>query len=192
MAHSCAKTRIFHVALGGNVETSHGSPQKTIETVLFSLANDELRITRQSLLYDTPAFPEGSGPNFVNGVVEISTTLSEQDLLERLHDIEAEYGRKRISRWGARTLDLDILASGQDIVPNSDFWQFWHDLPAERQQTEAPDTLVLPHPRLHERAFVLVPFNDVAPDWCHPVLGLTVREMLDALPAKVKNEVKPL
>ncbi len=187
-----AKTRIFHVAFGGNVETSQGSPQKTIETVLSSLGSDEVRITGQSLLYDTPAFPKGSGPNFVNGVVEVVTALSAQDLLERLHVVETEFGRKRISRWGARTLDLDILTCGQEILPNPDIWQYWHDLPAERQQVEAPDTLILPHPRLHQRAFVLVPFSDVAPDWRHPVLGQSVNEMLKALPENVKNEVKPL
>jgi len=192
MHQTCAKTRINHIAVGGNVETSHGSPAKTIAAALNGLARKEIRITRTSRFYDTPAFPAGSGPNFVNAVVEVSTSLSEDALLESLHEIEAEFGRLRINRWGARTLDLDILSCEGKVVPNVDKWMYWFKLPAQRQLVEIPDRLIVPHPRLQDRAFVLVPFAEVAPGWRHPVTGLSVTEMLNALPENLRDEVKPL
>lgn len=192
MPQTRAKTRIFHVAFGGNVDTGHGSLENTMRGALNRLVQDEIRITSTSQFYDTPAFPIGSGPNFVNGVIELQTTLTADELLARLHEIEKEFGRLRQKRWGARTLDLDILSEGQAVHPNAETWRYWFNLAPERQQIEMPDTLILPHPRLHERAFVLVPFNDVAPNWLHPVLGLTVAEMLEALPENLRNEVKPL
>lgn len=192
MGQTPAKTRIFHVAFGGNVETSHGSPRETMDAALNRLVRNKIRITRRSRFYDTPAFPAGSGPNFVNGVVEIETELSRRQLLVHLHDVEAEFGRMRRNRWGARTLDLDILTCQQETLPNLEKWQYWFDLPPEKQQIEAPETLILPHPRMQDRAFVLVPLAEVAPKWQHPVLGQTVLELLNALPENLRNEVKPL
>ncbi len=187
-----AKKRIFCVAYGGNVETTYGPPRITMEMALDRLWHGPIRITAQSRIFDTPAFPEGSGPNFVNGVVKIESSLEPEQLLEVLHGIESDFGRERKSRWGARTLDLDILFCQDEIAPNLAIWQEWHDLPAEKQSAEAPDQLILPHPRLQDRAFVLVPLADVAPDWNHPVLQKSVEEMLGELPDYLKNEVKPL
>ena len=184
--------RIFGIAFGGNVETNFGSPLQTMEMALGCLEEAPIRITAKSRFFDTPAFPVGSGPNFVNGVVMVETTLSAEDLLDRLHAIEADFGRERKSRWGARMLDLDILFCEGDILPNSEIWQKWHDLPPEMQTIEAPDQLILPHPRMQDRGFVLVPLADVAADWVHPVLQESVLDMLAALSENSKNEVKPL
>lgn len=191
-----AKTRtkngIFCIAFGGNVETRFGDPLKTMMAAIRHIGKLNIRITQVSRFYDTPAFPEGSGPNFVNGALKCSTSLDPSDLLKELHVIEEEFGRQRTARWGARTLDLDILLNGENVLPDHDIWQYWHDLPAEKQVNVAPDQLLLPHPRLQDRAFVLVPLADVAPDWKHPVLNKTVKEMLADLPENLKNEVKPL
>ena len=184
--------RIFGIAFGGNVETNFGSPLQTMEMALGCLDEAPIRITAKSRFFDTPAFPVGSGPNFINGVVMVETTLSAEALLDRLHSIEADFGRERKSRWGARTLDLDILFCEGDILPNSEIWQKWRDLPPEMQTIEAPDQLILPHPRMQDRGFVLVPLADVAADWVHPVLQESVLDMLAALSENSKNEVKPL
>lgn len=183
---------VFYVAFGGNVETDYGTPFETMKAALNALQSDRVRITKTSRIFQTPAFPAGSGPDYANGVVVVRSELTASALLEHLHAVEAEFGRLRKTRWGARTLDLDLLAMEDNVLPDNDIWQSWHDLPLEKQVQSAPDQLILPHPRIQDRAFVLVPFCDVAPDWVHPVLGKSVQEMSDALPNDLKNEVKPL
>ena len=128
----------------------------------------------------------------MNGALTLETQLLAEDLLSQLHEVEAEFGRLRTSRWGARTLDLDVLFCGENVLPSPEIWRKWHDLPADQQILSAPDQLILPHPRLQDRGFVLVPVADVAPDWVHPLLNKTIRELCDALPENLKNEVKPL
>lgn len=113
-------------------------------------------------------------------------------MLSALHAVEDRLGRKREGRWGRRVIDLDLLACGDAVLPDLDTHAHWRNLPLEAQQRLAPDGLILPHPRLHERAFVLVPLADVAPDWRHPILGLSVKEMCDALAPDVVREIVPL
>lgn len=146
----------------------------------------------KSRLFESPAFPPGSGPDFVNAVILVETSLPPEALLAQLHSVEAAHGRVRTRRWGPRTLDLDLLAWGDAVRPNSTVWKSWADLPAARQAQEAPGELILPHPRLAERAFVLVPLLDIAPAWRHPVTGRSVAEMAAALPAADRAGIKPL
>jgi len=110
-------------------------------------------------------------PWFVNGVVAVETFLPPAELLALLHDVEAEFGRTRNIRNEARILDLDLLAY-DDCVMNE------------------PDGPILPHPRLHERAFVLLPLADVDPDWRHPVTGAAIADLIAALPADQQAEPK--
>lgn len=91
-----------------------------------------------------------------------------------------------------RTLDIDLVALGDSVLPDADTQDAWRSMPPEVQARSAPDRLILPHPRLQDRAFVLVPLADVAPDWVHPRTGQTVAQMLAALPAADVAEVKPL
>lgn len=90
-----------------------------------------------------------------------------------------------------RTLDLDLIAFGQTVLPDPATHGHWRDLPMEDQRRFAPDRLILPHPRLQDRAFVLIPLCDVAPDWPHPVTGRTIAQMAAALPASDTAEVRP-
>ena len=146
----------------------------------------------ESRLFETPAFPPGSGPNFVNCALVVETTLSAESLLARLHEVEAAHGRERKVRWGPRTLDLDLIAWGDAVCPDRPTWRRWAGLSPESAARETPAELILPHPRLAERAFVLVPLAEVAADWRHPVTGHTVREMAAALPAEERAAIKPL
>ncbi len=101
-------------------------------------------------------------------------------------------GRTRDNRWEPRLCDLDLLAYDDVISPDLETYQQWRTLDLSSQQTQTPDQLILPHPRLQDRSFVLVPLNDIAPDWRHPVTGITVSEMLAALPAADLAEIKEI
>ncbi|WP_328800940.1 2-amino-4-hydroxy-6-hydroxymethyldihydropteridine diphosphokinase [Pseudoroseicyclus tamaricis] len=140
---------------------------------------------RMSRIYRSPAFPPGSGPDYANAVLSVAWEAPPEEILAQLHEIEAAHGRERQARWAARTLDLDLIAAGPgggEVRPDRETWAQWQGLPLERQRVEAPQELILPHPRLADRAFVLVPMAEVAPGWRHPVTGRSVEEMLAALP----------
>ena len=179
----------FLVALGGNMPSEVGSPGDTLRAALQQLERMDVTVEAVSPFYQTPCFPPGAGPDYVNATAILRFSGAAADMLQCLHDVEADFGRERVERWGRRTLDLDLIAAGQSIYPDVATYAKWRNLPAEQQAEKAPEKLILPHPRLQDRAFVLVPLADIAPGWCHPVSGLTVKEMLDALPDKDKSEV---
>ena len=182
------------VALGANLPFGGEPPQATLRQALKALSEEGLGVVAVSPFYATPCFPAGAGPDYVNAAAVLDAG-GESDLasiLDRLHRVEARFGRVRETRWGMRTLDLDLLAVGDSVLPDAQTQDGWRDLPAEMQVQRVPDRLILPHPRLQDRAFVLVPLADVAPDWVHPRTGLTVRQMLEALPEADREAVKPL
>ena len=177
------------ISLGANQVSAWGDPASTIRQAMSELDRRLDLPLRHSALYRTPAFPAGSGPDFVNAACAGSTTVEAAEILTVLHQIEAEAGRERAVRWGPRALDLDLIGVGQAVSPDIGSWQRWRELPLDRQMTEAPGQMILPHPRMQDRAFVLVPLLDVAPDWVHPVLGESVRALSQALPAEARAEV---
>jgi 2-amino-4-hydroxy-6-hydroxymethyldihydropteridine diphosphokinase len=180
------------IALGGNLAGDSGPPEATIRAAISEIAQAIGPIVAASPLYRTPCFPAGAGPDYVNAAIRLERGDDPAAILTALHAIETRHGRARLQRWGMRTLDLDLLAVGDLILPDAARQGEWRALPADLQRMRAPDELILPHPRLQDRAFVLVPLADVAPDWVHPVLGLSVAEMRDALPAGDRAEVVAL
>lgn len=101
-------------------------------------------------------------------------------------------GRVRTKRWGQRVIDLDLLAAGDRVLPDARTFAHWRDLPLEAQLVSAPDQLILPHPRLQDRSFVLVPLAEIAPDWVHPILNKTVQQLKDALDPADLAQIKPI
>lgn len=180
------------VAFGANQQLNGQFPPETLRAAARALAGPDLAVLAMSRLYATPCFPAGAGPDFVNAAALIGTRLDPSGLLQRLHAVEADFGRERVQRWGQRTLDLDLLACGDLVLPDAATHDHWRGLTPEAQARLAPDELILPHPRLQDRAFVLVPLADVAPDWRHPRLGLTVLEMLNRLEMAEITAVTPL
>ncbi|NVO57479.1 2-amino-4-hydroxy-6-hydroxymethyldihydropteridine diphosphokinase [Rhodobacteraceae bacterium B1Z28] len=180
------------LALGANLNLRGKEPKVTLQQALDAIARQGMVIRAVSRFFATPCFPAGAGPDYVNAAALIETDKSPTELLHMLHDVEHEFGRERVQRWGMRTLDLDLICYDDHVLPDAALFDRWLTLPAQAQRQEAPDQLILPHPRLQDRAFVLVPMADVAPDWRHPVLGRTVTEMIADLPVEDVAAVTPL
>ncbi|MCH8466983.1 MAG: 2-amino-4-hydroxy-6-hydroxymethyldihydropteridine diphosphokinase [Roseinatronobacter sp.] len=180
------------IALGGNVTGQKDSPFEEITDAITQISLSELIVVKQSRAYRTPCFPAGADPDFVNAALLCKSTQSPAAILQILHQIEARAGRERKKRWGPRVIDLDLLAMGDLILPDRTSYLRWAGLPLAAQMQDAPDDLILPHPRLHERAFVLAPLMDIAPEWCHPVLNMTVAEMFAALDPALLADIHPI
>lgn len=182
------------VAFGANLPSGNLPPEKTIIAAVGALAAEGLTLCRLSRLYRTPCFPTGSGPDYVNAaaILTLRQDLSAVQVLAALHRVEAQFGRERQLRWGRRTLDIDLLALGDSVLPDITTQSHWRELPPDMQRSDAPEHLVLPHPRLQDRAFVLVPLADVAPDWVHPVMRMSVKQMLAALSQADREQVVPI
>ena len=180
------------IAVGSNQRSFAGTPEETLKTAYAQLELAGGVIRKASPFYATPCFPAGAGPDYVNAALSLKWNSAPGDIIAALHRIEADLGRERVQRWGQRTVDLDLIAVGDLVLPDRETYTRWRDLPLEVQMKAAPAQLILPHPRVQDRAFVLVPLCDVAPDWVHPVLRKTVLQMRDALPANDLADVIPL
>ncbi|WP_425074162.1 2-amino-4-hydroxy-6-hydroxymethyldihydropteridine diphosphokinase [Sagittula sp. S175] len=185
----------FLIALGSNLGSERGGPSDTLAAALQAMTDRGIALRRVSRFYATPCFPVGTGPDYVNACAVVRDHENASDprkFLQKLHEIERDFGRERVQRWGSRTLDLDLVAMDDAVLPDARTWADWRDLPPEDQISRAPDQLILPHPRLQERAFVLVPLADVAAGWTHPILRQTVAQMRDSLPLPLRLEPVPL
>lgn len=149
-----SETQRAYIAFGSNL----GDRLATLQAALSELQNrPKITVTKFSSVYETePVGYLDQGP-FLNGVLELETSLEARDLLATLLSIEAMFGRVRDKKDGPRTLDLDMLFYGDLLLESED--------------------LILPHPRLHERAFVLIPLRELAPNLVHGGFGKTVEEL---------------
>ena len=152
------------LGLGANLPSArHGRPEATLAAALAVLGGEGVALERLSPWYRSAPVPAvDNQPWYVNGVAAVTSGLAPAALLALLHRVEQRFGRVRRERNEPRVLDLDLL-DYDGLV-------------------QAGEGAVLPHPRLHERAFVLLPLRDVAPGWRHPRLGQGVDELIAALP----------
>ena len=166
------------IALGANVPGPAGPPLISLNVAVSKLPSAGVSVNVVSPFLATPAFPPSDQPDFLNAVVLGTSVLAPAQILAGLHAIERALGRMREVPWGPRPIDLDLLSVGGIVMEG-----YW--LAAARG--DVPGALaaafVLPHPRLHLRDFVLKPLVQIAPDWCHPALGMTACAMLARLGA---------
>jgi 2-amino-4-hydroxy-6-hydroxymethyldihydropteridine diphosphokinase len=150
---------VAYVALGANLGDRAGNIRAALDLLG---RTPGVEVTRISSLIENPAVGMGSdAPPFLNGAAELRTTLGSHALLHRLLEIEKELGRSRRQRWEPRPIDLDLLLYGDRVISS--------------------DELVIPHPLLHERRFVLEPLAEIAPEVVHPTLQMTMKGLLEAL-----------
>jgi 2-amino-4-hydroxy-6-hydroxymethyldihydropteridine diphosphokinase len=154
------------VALGSNLASPWGLPRHTVLRAIEEMRRCDIQVLKVSKLYETAPMGQPNQPNYVNAVVSVATAMSPDALMRALHSIERSAGRKRLKRWGPRTLDLDLLD--------------YHGL-RRRGSTSSIKPLTLPHPGISQRVFVLEPILDVAPDWKHPVTRVAARLTLRQL-----------
>lgn len=145
------------IGIGSNLSGPWGNSGETVARALRELGRDRLKLVKASRLLMSRPYGNVRQPAFVNAVAEIATHLPPEALLARLHSIERAAGRRRTKRWGPRTLDLDLLD--------------YHGLVRLGR-------LVLPHPGIGDRLFVLVPLAEIAPRWVHPVHHATARRLM--------------
>jgi 2-amino-4-hydroxy-6-hydroxymethyldihydropteridine diphosphokinase len=154
----------LYIGLGANLaHPRFGPPKATLEHVLTLFPERGLRVLARSPWYESAPVPASDQPWYVNGVVRVATALSPQEVLAVLHRIEADLGRQRVERNEARAVDLDIIAFGNMIL-------------------NGPTPPLVPHPRMAERAFVLLPLADLAPDWRHPATRARISDLIARLP----------
>ena len=145
------------IALGGNLDLDGRPVQAVLDLALTHFQGEGLALLRRSSWWRSRAWPDPAQPPFINGVALVRTDLDARGVLKALMRIEAGLGRRRGEANAPRTLDLDLIAHGRDVIAEPD--------------------LVLPHPRAAERRFVMGPLAEIAPQWRHPVLGESAKTL---------------
>jgi 2-amino-4-hydroxy-6-hydroxymethyldihydropteridine diphosphokinase len=149
---------IAYLGIGSNLDNPVQQCRDALREIS-SLKN--VQVLRRSSLYRTQPVGNTSQDWFVNGVLEIRTTFTAQQLIKALQWVEQTLGRVRAEKWGPRTIDIDILLYGQEIIGTGD--------------------LAIPHTEMHKRRFVLVPMNEIAPYVIHPSYGISMKGLLERL-----------
>jgi len=182
----------YFIALGSNMETQNLSRLEIINIALGYLSQFKIILIKVSSFWESRSYPDRSQPNFINAVAEVQSELNPYQILLTLKNIEKKMGRKNSARWEKRVLDIDIISSGSIILPNSFEFNKWLKMPLHKQIKIKPYELILPHPRIQDRLFVLKPLDEVDPNWTHPVLNKTSLELIKRKSWGEENFIKKI
>ena len=159
------------IALGANLPSRYGVPSHTLSAAKEVLISRGVKVLKQSRIWLTAPVPFDTEQDWYhNSVIAVETDLNADDLLTLLQEIETDFGRVRTVKNASRLLDLDLIAYNQEVIRNG-------------------ERLIVPHPRMHERLFVLGPLGDFNKNWVHPVLGSNLLEMVRKLTDDQKAKV---
>jgi 2-amino-4-hydroxy-6-hydroxymethyldihydropteridine diphosphokinase len=158
------------IALGSSLAGRFGSREALLEAALDDFPAAGLKLVTRSSWWRSASWPDPGKPDYLNGLALVETALSPRETLAALRRIEVAFGRRRDGENAPRTLDLDLIAHGRAVLNDAD--------------------LTLPHPRAHERLFVMGPLAEIAPEWRHPVLGETAAAL--AAKASVGKDATPV
>ena len=157
------------IGLGANLPSEkYGTPVDTLNACLKRFPDYAMEVVQTSRWFKSAPVPMSDQPWYINGVVQIKTTLGPREVLEKLLELENEFGRVRSEANAPRVLDLDLIAYDAQIIEDAGKIE---DKP-----------FCVPHPRMHERSFVLLPMNDLDESWTHPKLQLKLSQLIKTLP----------
>ena len=159
------------IAIGSNL----GNKKFNIELAKFKLQNNSIKIVQSSSDYETDSWPDPSKPKFINVVVKIRTILSPKELLNICRKIELEFGRKRFKKNEPRKCDIDIIDYDQKII-----------------KSNSSTNLVLPHPSIEQRNFVLLPLFEISKNWKHPIKKVNIVKLISFLKEEDLRAIKQI
>ena len=163
------RAKIVFLSIGSNL----GNKRKNIELVKSKLKKNNIKIIKSSKNYETLSWPNKKNPKFLNTVLKIETQLSPKTLMKKCLNIEKELGRTRNKKNEPRTCDIDIIDYDEKIIKNT-----------------KNQSLIIPHPRMHKRNFVLLPLFEISKTWIHPIKKTSIKELVNLLKTKDLKSIK--
>ena len=161
------QAKSIYLGIGSNL----GNKRRNIERTKFNLINNNIKILKCSSYYESLSWPNPNNPKFLNIVLEIDTDFSPMELINKCKEIEKKLGRKRLPKNSPRECDIDII----------DF-----------RNKKIIGDLILPHPRMNDRNFVLLPLFEINKDWKHPILKVNIRKLISSLPNSDIRSIKQI
>ena len=163
---------MIYLNIGSNLPSEVGDRETNILKSINCLKNLKINLIKISSFYETPSYPNYSDPKFINLCVKLETNLNAIELLNEIKKIEIKLGRKRLNKNEPRTCDIDIIDFNGEIIKN--------------------DELIVPHPRLHVRNFVIYPLKEIEPNWSHPISNKNIDSFFQELDKNSHNEITRL
>ncbi len=163
---------MIYLNIGSNLPSEEGGRENNILKAISYLKKLNLNLIQISSFYQTPSYPNNSEPKFINLCIKLKSNLNASELLNEIKKIEKKLGRIRIKKNEPRTCDIDIVDFNGEIIKN--------------------DELIVPHPRLHLRNFVIYPLKEIEPNWVHPIFNKNIDSFFQELEKNSHNEITRL